>query len=107
VLDPWLGVPRRILKEGRGNLVYRFDSEDVSALKLRLKVEINTREHFTELGVVRVPFRVDNPWFTGAADASTYAYLRYVEHAGRRLTQPVPSEVEGSRRMIDGQGEHV
>ncbi len=72
VLDPWLGVPRRLLKEGRANLVYRFDSEDAPPLKLRLKVEINTREHFTELGVVRVPFRVDNPWFTGAADASTY-----------------------------------
>ncbi|HQG03890.1 MAG TPA: nucleotidyl transferase AbiEii/AbiGii toxin family protein [Thermoleophilia bacterium] len=71
-LDPWLGVPRRLLKEGRVNLVYRFDSEDAPPLKLRLKVEINTREHFTELGVVRVPFRVDNPWFTGAADVSTY-----------------------------------
>ena len=26
VLDPWLGVPRRQLKEGRVNLVYRFES---------------------------------------------------------------------------------
>jgi predicted nucleotidyltransferase component of viral defense system len=72
VLDPWLGNPRRTLKEGRVNLVYRFDSEDVPPLKLRLKVEINTREHFTELGVVNVPFRVDNPWFTGDANVSTY-----------------------------------
>jgi len=72
VLDPWLGVPRRVLKEGRVNLVYRVDSEDAPPLKLRLKVEINTREHFTELGVVRVPFRVDNPWFTGVSDAATY-----------------------------------
>jgi len=73
VLDPWLGAPRRLLREGRVSLVYRFDSEDVPPLKLRLKVEINTREHFTELGVVRVPFRVDNPWYTGAADVATYA----------------------------------
>jgi len=72
-LDPWLGVPRRQLKEGRANLVYRFDSEDAPPLRLRLKVEINTREHFTELGAVRVPFRIDNPWFTGAADVATYA----------------------------------
>lgn len=27
VLDPWLGEPRRLFKEGRVNLVYRFDSE--------------------------------------------------------------------------------
>jgi predicted nucleotidyltransferase component of viral defense system len=72
-LDPWLGVPRRQLKEGRVNLVYRFDSEDVPPLRLRLKIEINTREHFTELGVVRVPFQVESPWFTGTADVATYA----------------------------------
>lgn len=72
VLDPWLGVPRRQLKEGRVNLVYRFESEDAPPLKLRLKIEINTREHFTELGIARVPFEVENPWFRGAADVPTY-----------------------------------
>lgn len=72
VLDPWLGEPRRVFHQGRVNLVYRFESEDAPPLKLRLKVEINTREHFTELGVKRVPFEVSNPWFTGAVDVSTY-----------------------------------
>jgi len=72
-LDPWLGEPRRVFKEGRVNLVYRFESEDTPPLKLRLKVEINTREHFTELGVKRVPFDVANPWFNGRADVSTCA----------------------------------
>ena len=72
-LDPWLGEPRRVFKEGRVNLVYRFESEDAPPLKLRLKVEINTREHFTELGVRRVPFEVANPWFSGSAEVSTYA----------------------------------
>jgi len=73
VLDPWLGQPSRAFTEGRVNLVYRFNSEDVLPLKLRLKIEINTREHFTELGVKRIPFEVMNPWFTGTADVSTYA----------------------------------
>jgi predicted nucleotidyltransferase component of viral defense system len=72
-LDPWLGVPRRVFKEGRVNLVYRFESEDAPPLRLRLKVEINTREHFTELGVRRVPFEVASPWFSGSAEVSTYA----------------------------------
>jgi predicted nucleotidyltransferase component of viral defense system len=61
VLDPWLGDPRRAFKEGRVNLGYRFESEDAPPLKLRLKIEINTREHFTELGVKQVPFEVANP----------------------------------------------
>ncbi|MEW5826133.1 MAG: nucleotidyl transferase AbiEii/AbiGii toxin family protein, partial [Candidatus Bipolaricaulota bacterium] len=57
---------------GRANLVYRFGSEDSPPLKLRLKIEINTREHFTAQGAVRVPFRVENPWFNGEAEVATY-----------------------------------
>jgi predicted nucleotidyltransferase component of viral defense system len=73
VLDPWLGAPRRVLKEGRVNLLYRFDSEDAPPLPLRLKLEINSREHFSELGLVRMPFRVESSWFRGAADVTTFA----------------------------------
>jgi predicted nucleotidyltransferase component of viral defense system len=73
VLDPWLGTPKRKLKEGRVNLVYRFDSEDNPPLKMRLKIEINSREHFTELGLVNVPFEVDSQWFRGRTDVTTFA----------------------------------
>lgn len=73
VLDPWLGTPQRKLKEGRVNLVYRFESEDNPPNKMRLKIEINSREHFTELGLVRVPFEVDNQWFRGQADVASFA----------------------------------
>ncbi len=72
VLDPWLGLPRRQFKEGRVNLVYRFESEDAPPLKMRLKIEINTREHFSELGLVSVPFKIVNPWFSGASEVTTY-----------------------------------
>ena len=71
-LDPWLGTPKRKFKEGRVNLVYRFDSADSPPIRLRLKVEINSREHFTELGLVKVPFEVDNQWFSGSADVTTF-----------------------------------
>ncbi|MCH7533657.1 MAG: nucleotidyl transferase AbiEii/AbiGii toxin family protein [Gemmatimonadetes bacterium] len=71
-LDPWLGAPSRLFKEGRVTLVYRFDSEDAPPLKLRLKIEINSREHFTELGLTRVPFQVENRWFAGEAELTTF-----------------------------------
>lgn len=71
-LDPWLGKPRRLLKQGRVNLLYRFKSEDSPPMPMRLKIEINSREHFTELGYTTVPFRIDNPWFTGEADLTTF-----------------------------------
>ncbi len=73
VLDPWLGTPRRQIKEGGVNLVYRFESEDAHPLRMRLKIEVNTREHFTELGLVSVPFEVDSPWFRGSAEVHTFA----------------------------------
>lgn len=71
-LDPWLGAPSRQRKEGRVNRVYRFDSEDAPPLKLRLKIEINSREHYTELGLISVPFQVDNRWFAGEAELTTF-----------------------------------
>jgi predicted nucleotidyltransferase component of viral defense system len=87
VLDPWLGEPRRQIKEGRVNLVYRFESEDVPPLKLRLKIEVNTREHFTELGVARIPYEVVNPWFSGAVNVTTYTIDELLSTKLRALYQ--------------------
>lgn len=72
VLDPWLGKSQWKQTEGRITFVYRFDSEDVPPLRLRLKVEINSREHFSVYGLAKAPFAVGSRWFTGAADVVTY-----------------------------------
>lgn len=72
VLDPWLGEPRRKQSEGRVTFFYRFDSEDAPPIRLRLKVEINSREHFSVFGFTRSPFAVKSRWFTGSADIATY-----------------------------------
>ena len=47
VLDAWLGKPQWKQSEGRVTVFYHFASEDMPPLRLRLKVEINSREHFT------------------------------------------------------------
>ncbi len=70
-LDPWLGKARTEIKERGTTLVYRFASEDPTPVRLRLKVEINTREHRV-LGVVRRAFSVPSRWFRGSADVVTY-----------------------------------
>jgi predicted nucleotidyltransferase component of viral defense system len=72
VLDPWLGQPRWKQTEGRVTFFYRFDSEDTPPLRLRLKVEINSREHFTVFGIARVRFKVESRWFEGEAEIGTY-----------------------------------
>lgn len=65
-------MPQRTFRAGRVNLVYRFDSEDSPPFKMRLKLEINTRERFTELGHTSVPFSTEGRWFTGSADITTF-----------------------------------
>jgi len=71
-LDPWLGIPRRSRAEGGVTLLYGFNSEIPPIRPLRLKIEINTREHFAVLGFIRRQIAVHNPWFTGTADVTTY-----------------------------------
>ena len=71
-LDPWLGEPRRKFSEGRVTLVYRMMSEGPPPLPLRLKIEINSREHFSVFGVERFPFAVRSRWFDGEADVVSY-----------------------------------
>ena len=69
-LNPWLGNPKRKQGEGRVTLTYRVTSEEGAPLKL--KVEINSREHFTVLGFEKRDFAVDSRWFSGSASILTY-----------------------------------
>lgn len=71
-LDPWLGEPKRSFGEGRVTLLCRFASEDTEPLPLRLKVEINSREHFSVLGIENRPFDLRSRWSSGSAPISTY-----------------------------------
>jgi len=71
-LDPLLGKPRRKQGPGVVTLTYRMDSEIPPIMPLKLKVEINTREHFTVLGVQRKRFAVDSPWFHGSCEVATF-----------------------------------
>lgn len=86
-LDPWLGAPKRERKETSVKLVYRFASEIEPVVPLRLKVEINTREHEAVLPRVRVPFEVSSRWFTGRADIQTFALAELLGTKLRALYQ--------------------
>ncbi len=80
-LDGWLGEPRR--EQGHGvRLIYRFESELPPIVRLRLKIETNTREHFTVHGTTAVPFAVESRWWTGSADVTTF---RLEELVGTKL----------------------
>lgn len=65
--------PRKTQVRGHGaKAVYRFTSE-YEGIKLRLKLEINCKEHFNVLDWVDFPFEVKNEWFSGKANIKTYS----------------------------------
>lgn len=72
LLDPWLGEPQRSSSDGNFTLRYRFTSEGPPSVPLGLKVEINTREHFTVFGYQDHGYTVASPWFNGQAGIRTY-----------------------------------
>lgn len=71
-LDPWLGTPKWKAGHGRFTLYYRFETTFTPVVQMRVKVEINTREHFAVYGVTTRPLVVTNPWFSGSAEVSTF-----------------------------------
>ncbi len=71
-LNPWLGEPKWKLKDGRAIFIYRFESESLPVIPMRLKIEINTREHFTVLGLSNKPFEVKNAWYSNKTDLVIY-----------------------------------
>jgi len=54
------------------HLVFRFTPEVDTQVTLKLKVEINTREHASLLGVRRYPFAVENDWYRGNAEIASF-----------------------------------
>jgi predicted nucleotidyltransferase component of viral defense system len=55
-------------------IVYRFDTEMKPTFNMRLKIEINTREHFNVLGLKEIPYKGENTWFSGECNLTGYWY---------------------------------
>jgi predicted nucleotidyltransferase component of viral defense system len=83
----FLGDPVRKQKEHNNTLVFRFDSEFPPIQKLRLKVETNCREHFTVLGLKKIPFKVESSWFNGSCEITTYQFEELLGTKLRALYQ--------------------
>lgn len=73
VLSPWLGESVNYnAKHARFTLHYEVDSETSHAPPIRIRIEINTREHFTVDGFESKSLGVDSPWFQDTAEVRTY-----------------------------------
>ena len=52
---------------------FRYESELAPIEPMRLKVEVNTFEHFTVLGYASVPFEMQSNWYAGSCALKTYS----------------------------------
>lgn len=68
----FLGNPDVRQKKANNTLKFRFESEFAPVQPLRLKVEINCREHFKVFEFVEHQFEVESEWFDGNCKILTY-----------------------------------
>lgn len=86
-LDPWLGKPKFKEKNARAVLLYRFHTSTEPIQKMSLKIEINTREHFSVLGFQKQELKMESSFFSGNAQIKTYALEELLATKLRALYQ--------------------
>ena len=69
---PFLGAHVVKQKANNNTIVYKLESEIAPVMPIRLKVEINCREHFSVLGWQKFPFSVESDWYTDNCEITTY-----------------------------------
>ena len=68
----WLGKCNREQAGHSMHLVFKFNPEAEPQTTLKLKVEINTREHTHLLGIKSYPFAVDSDWYRGNTEIASF-----------------------------------
>lgn len=71
IIDPLLGKPKRDRSRKGFTLTYGILPESGNA-KQKLKIEVNTREHFSVYGWEKKEFNVKSRWFTGKTSILGY-----------------------------------
>lgn len=81
----FLGTPARKQKEHNNTMVYRFESE--GGQRMKLKIEVNTREHFTVYGYQQLPFQLVSSWHSSNTTITTFTLEELLSTKLRALYQ--------------------
>ncbi len=73
ICQPLLGKPRTRQKADSVILTYLAASELPPVIPLRIKVEINTREHAAVFPIIHKPYEIDSRWFAGRCSLAIYS----------------------------------
>jgi predicted nucleotidyltransferase component of viral defense system len=65
-----MGDPKWKITQRGAKLIYKYESSN--QIPEKLKLEINTTEHFQVLPLKTVPFSINSDWFKGATAIITY-----------------------------------
>jgi len=84
-LDPWLGEPKRKLTERSVKLFYRYIA--IGNNPAKLKIEINTTEHFHIQPLQQLDYRIESEWFDDSASILTYQLNELMASKLRALYQ--------------------
>ncbi len=63
----FLGTPNVRQTKHNNTLRFSFESEIPPVSNMKMKVEINTREHFSFLGYTDKSFSMENGWYSGSS----------------------------------------
>jgi len=86
VLEPWLGKAKFDQSPVAPKLLFRVAAE-ASDVPIKLKIELNTREIKAYDDPLTLPFRAENPWFSGEATVSTFSREEMLATKFRALLQ--------------------
>jgi predicted nucleotidyltransferase component of viral defense system len=83
----FLGKARVEVGDMMATMKFRFESEIAPVIPMRLKIEINCREHFAELGWEKKGFSVESSWFEGSCSMTTFKLEELLGTKTRALYQ--------------------
>jgi predicted nucleotidyltransferase component of viral defense system len=83
----FLGEARSKRKMSNNVLLFKYDSTYEPVAHMKLKVEINCKEHFTVLERIQKPFAMENLWFSGNTQITTYQLDELIGTKTRALYQ--------------------
>ncbi len=85
ILGEYLGEPKRKLTNRSAKLIYRYDS--VEGFPAKLKIEINTTEHFHVNPIRSFPFQLNSDWKSGSTNIMSYDLAELMGTKFRALYQ--------------------
>jgi len=85
LLKPWLGDPKWKITRRSAKLIFKYEA--INKLPSKLKIEINTTEHFQVLPFRSEKFDIVSDWFSGSAIITTYEIDELIATKLRALYQ--------------------